>query len=163
MPRCARKAHGKSSKPDGPKSKDTLTVTDNRTGETITVPITHNSIPATAFKALKTVPASSSAGAGSDTIDTDDTANGIRVYDPAFLNTAAISSKITFIDGDRGFLMHRGYPLEQLAEKSDFLETAYLLIYGELPDKEQSDVWRYEIMHHTTLAEDVLKVIGSMR
>ena len=96
-------------------------------------------------------------------MDTDDTANGIRVFDPAFLNTAAISSKITFIDGDKGFLMHRGYPIEQLAEKSDFLETAYLLIYGELPSKSQSDIWKFEVMHHTEIADDLAKVIGSMR
>lgn len=138
--------------------KDSVTITDNRTGKTIVVPITNNSIPAVAFKQLKTTPAVSS-----DRIDTDDTANGIRVFDPAFLNTAAISSKITFIDGDRGFLMHRGYPIEQLAEKSDFLETAYLLIYGRLPDKKQDTTWRYEVMHHTEISEDVKKVIGSMR
>lgn len=141
-----------------PKPSDTLTVIDNRTGKTIIVPITHNSIPATALKTLKLPPSPES-----KELDLDDTANGIRVYDPAFLNTAAISSKITFIDGDRGFLMHRGYPIEQLAEKSDFLETAYLLLYGELPDKKQSDVWRYEVMHHTFLADDLVKVIGSMR
>ncbi|KAF8544119.1 citrate synthase-like protein [Trichophaea hybrida] len=138
--------------------KESVTITDNRTGKTIIVPITNNSIPATAFKALKTTPVISS-----DSIDTNDTANGIRVFDPAYLNTAAISSKITFIDGDRGFLMHRGYPIEQLAEKSDFLEIAYLLIYGALPDKKQDATWRYEVMHHTALAEDVMKVIGSMR
>jgi citrate synthase len=136
--------------------KDSVTITDNRTGKTIVVPITNNSIPAVAFKQLKTAAPSSG-------LDTDDTANGIRVFDPAFLNTAAISSKITFIDGDRGFLMHRGYPIEQLAEKSDFLETAYLLIYGRLPDKKQDATWRYEIMHHTEISEDVKKVIGSMR
>ncbi|KAI5819933.1 citrate synthase-like protein [Pyronema omphalodes] len=144
--------------PNAVKNNQTITVTDNRTGKTITIPITNNSIPATAFKALKTVPALSG-----DSIDTDDTSNGLRVFDPAFLNTAAISSKITFIDGDRGFLMHRGYPIEQLASKSDFLETAYLLIYGVLPDKKQDQTWRYEIMHHTALAEDVMKVISSMR
>jgi citrate synthase len=136
--------------------KDSVTITDNRTGKTIVVPITNNSIPAVAFKQLKTAAPSSG-------LDTDDTANGIRVFDPAFLNTAAISSKITFIDGDRGFLMHRGYPIEQLAEKSDFMETAYLLIYGRLPDKKQDATWRYEIMHHTEISEDVKKVIGSMR
>ncbi|CAZ82917.1 unnamed protein product [Tuber melanosporum] len=98
-----------------------------------------------------------------DGVDTDDTTNGIRVFDPAFLNTAAISSKITFIDGGKGFLMHRGYPIEQLAERSDFLETAYLLIYGELPSKSQSEIWKFEVMHHTEIADDLAKVIGSMR
>ena len=170
---------------------ESLTITDNRTGKKIVVPITNNSIPATAFKALKPAPAPAPTPAATSAsatveIDTDDTANGIRIFDPAFLNTAAISSKITFIDGDRGFLMHRGYRIEQLAEKSDFLETAYLLIYGSLPDKKcvsppplsltspspsvanklrgrQDATWRYEVMHHTALAEDVMKVIGSMR
>ncbi|KAI5790256.1 citrate synthase-like protein [Geopyxis carbonaria] len=137
--------------------KDTVTVTDNRTGQTIEIPITHNSIPATAFKALKTAPPSD----GSD--DTDNTSNGLRILDPAFLNTAAIASTITFIDGDAGFLMHRGYPIEQLAEKSDFLETAYLLIFGALPDQAQSDTWRFEVMHHTFLSSDVTKVIAAMR
>jgi citrate synthase len=85
------------------------------------------------------------------------------VFDPAFLNTAAISSKITFIDGDKGFLMHRGYPIEQLAQNSDFLETAYLLIYGNLPSKSQYDLWKFEVMHHTEIADDLKKVIGSMR
>ncbi|RPB05622.1 hypothetical protein L873DRAFT_1785361 [Choiromyces venosus 120613-1] len=147
------------SSPLPPTDKNTLTVTDNRTGKTITIPITHNSIPAIAFKALKgEVPEEAKDG-----VDTDDTANGIRVFDPAFLNTAAISSKITFIDGDKGFLMHRGYPIEQLAEKSDFLETAYLLIYGELPSKSQSEIWKFEVMHHTEIADDLAKVIGSMR
>ena len=79
------------------------------------------------------------------------------------MNTAAISSRITFIDGDAGFLMHRGYTIQDLASRSDFLETAYLLIYGELPDTHQSGVWRHEVMHHTFLAEDVMKVISSMR
>ncbi|PWW78088.1 citrate synthase, partial [Tuber magnatum] len=141
-----------------PADKNTLTVTDNRTGKTITIPITHNSIPATAFKALKgEIPETR------DGVDTDDTANGIRLFDPAFLNTAAISSAITFIDGDKGFLMHRGYPIEQLAEKSDFLETAYLLIYGDLPSKSQGEVWKFEVMHHTEIADDLAKVIASMR
>ena len=79
------------------------------------------------------------------------------------MNTAAISSKITYIDGDKGFLMHRGYPIEQLAERSNFLETAYLLIYGELPSPQQKKVWEFEVMHHTFLAEDLMKIIGNMR
>ncbi|KAL7267351.1 hypothetical protein RUND412_010069 [Rhizina undulata] len=138
--------------------QNSLTVTDNRTGKTITIPITNNSIPATAFKALKVA-----APGKADEIDTDDSGNGIRVFDPAFLNTAAISSKITFIDGEKGFLMHRGYPIEQLAEKSDYLETAYLIIYGELPSRKQYRLWKYEVMHHTFLADDLLKMIGTMR
>lgn len=136
--------------------RDTLTVIDNRTGKQITVPIVHNSIPATAFKALKATPREGDR-------EEDDHSNGIRVYDPAFMNTAAISSKITYIDGDKGFLMHRGYPIEQLAEKSTFLETAYLLIYGDLPSPSQKKVWEYEVMHHTILAEDLMKIISNMR
>lgn len=138
-------------------TEPTLTVRDNRTGKVITIPITHNSIPATAFKALK-----APAPEGTE-VDLDDSNNGIRISDQGFLNTAAISSKITFIDGDKGFLMHRGYPIEQLAEKSDFLETAYLLIFGYLPDKKQDATWRYEVMHHTALAEDAMKVVSSLR
>ncbi|TGZ77854.1 hypothetical protein EX30DRAFT_175732 [Ascodesmis nigricans] len=138
-------------------TENSLTVRDNRSGKVITIPIQHNAIPATAFKALKV-----SAPEGTE-VDLDDHNNGIRISDQGFLNTAAITSKITFIDGDKGFLMHRGYPIEQLAEKSDFLETAYLLIFGSLPDKDQDTTWRYEVMHHTALAEDAMKVIGSLR
>ncbi|KAF8463661.1 citrate synthase-like protein [Kalaharituber pfeilii] len=136
--------------------QNSLTVIDNRTGKQINIPITHNSIPATAFKQLK-------APKQPGERDEDDHANGIRVFDPAFLNTAAISSKITYIDGEKGFLMHRGYPIEQLAEKSTFLETAYLLIYGELPSPFQAKLWEFEVMHHTFLAEDLMKIISAMR
>ena len=86
---------------------DSVTVTDNRTGQTITIPVQHNSIPATAFKVLK-VPYNPN---DRSQREEDDMASGLRIYDPAFMNTAALSSKITYIDGDKGTLMHRGYPI----------------------------------------------------
>jgi len=100
--------------------KDTLTITDNRTGKTYEIPVTHGTIRAMDLRQIKTAP--------------DDF--GLMGYDPAFTNTASCTSRITFIDGDKGILRYRGYPIEQLAEKSTFLETAYLLIHGELPSAE---------------------------
>src|SRR5437867_13346689 len=96
---------------------DTLTVIDNRTGKKYELPITDGTIRATDLRQIKT--------------DGDDF--GLMTYDPAFMNTAACRSAITFIDGDKGILEYRGYPIEQLAEKSTYLETAYLLLNGELP------------------------------
>ena len=90
---------------------DSLTVRDNRTGHTIDIPINHNSIPATAFKALKAPQDASNPGHREE----DDFAAGLRVYDPAFMNTAALSSKITYIDGEKGTLMHRGYPIGMIS------------------------------------------------
>ena len=97
---------------------DTLTVTDNRTGKTYEIPITDGTIKATDLQKIKTE-------------DADDT--GLLTYDPAFMNTAACRSRITYIDGDKGILLYRGYPIEQLAEHSTYLETAYLILNGELP------------------------------
>ncbi|KAK9452250.1 citrate synthase-like protein [Limtongia smithiae] len=136
--------------------RNTLTVTDNRTGKTVEIDISHNSIPASAFAQLK---------APKTTADTDedDTPYGLRVLDPSFFNTAMITSEITYIDGNKGFLMHRGYPIEQLAEKSTFLETAYLLMYGELPSKSQFDLWSWEVMNHNFVAEDLQQIIRQMR
>src|SRR5919112_1063719 len=96
---------------------DTLTITDNRTGKTYEVPVTDGAIRSTDLRQIK---------AGADDA-------GLVTYDPAFMNTAACRSRITFIDGDKGILEYRGYPIEQLAEHSDFLETAYLILFGELP------------------------------
>ncbi|KAF3226614.1 hypothetical protein TWF106_000354 [Orbilia oligospora] len=138
---------------------DSITVRDNRTGKTIDIPITHNSIPATAFKSL----VASQDSRNPSHRDEDDFAAGLRIYDPAFMNTAALSSKITYIDGEKGTLMHRGYPIEQLAEKSNFLEVAYLLIYGELPNKPQSERWQWEIMHHTFLSDDLSRMMQAHR
>ena len=97
---------------------DTLTVTDNRTGKTYEIPITEGTIKATDLRKIKTE-------------DAEDT--GLLTYDPAFMNTAACRSRITYIDGDKGILLYRGYPIEQLAEHSTYLETAYLILNGELP------------------------------
>lgn len=120
----------------------TLTVTDNRTGKTITVPIVNNAIPATAFKQLK---AEREGGGRTE----DEVEGGIRVYDPGYMNTAVVQSTITFIDGERGILRYRGYPIEQLAEHSTFLETSFLLLYGDLPTTEQFKQFEGEVLHHT--------------
>ena len=104
---------------------DTLTVTDNRTGKQYEVPITDGAIRATDLRQIK--------------VSADD--SGVATYDPAFMNTAACRSRITYIDGDKGILEYRGYPIEQLAEHSDFLETAYLILFGELPTAAQAETW----------------------
>ena len=96
---------------------DTLTIVDNRTGKKYDVPIQDGTIRAMDLRQVKTAP--------------DDF--GLMTYDPAFMNTANCRSAITYIDGDKGVLLYRGYPIEQLAEESDFLETAYLILFGELP------------------------------
>ena len=100
---------------------DTLTITDNRTGKTYEIPITYGTVKASDLRQIKTGP--------------DDF--GLMSYDPAFMNTASTRSKITYLDGDHGILRYRGYPIEQLAEKSAYLETAYLIFFGELPTKAQ--------------------------
>jgi citrate synthase len=124
-------------------ASDTLTITDNRTGKTYEVPIADGTIRATDLRQIKT--------------SEDDF--GIMTYDPAFMNTASCKSRITYIDGDKGILEYRGYPIEQLAEKSTFLETAYLLLHGELPTKDQLDDWAYKITHHTIIHENIKKLI----
>src|SRR5215203_6193854 len=119
---------------------DTLTVTDNRTGKTYEIPITEGAIKATDLKKIKTD-------------DADDT--GLLTYDPAFMNTAAGRSRITYIDGDKGILLYRGYPIELLAEHSTYLETAYLLLFGELPTETQLEDWKREVSSHTMLHENL--------
>ncbi|KAE8209745.1 hypothetical protein CF319_g2351 [Tilletia indica] len=140
--------------------QQSLSVTDNRTGKTITIPIKNNAIPATAFKQLK-----ASRYACFENVDTeeDDTENGIRVLDPSFDNTAAITSTITFIDGNKGILRYRGYPIEELAAKSNFLEVSYLLIYGELPTAGRLETWTTEIMNHTFVHRDVEDLFSAFR
>ncbi len=128
-------------------SKDTLTITDNRTGKTYEVPIEHDTIRATDLRKIKVNP--------------DDF--GMMTYDPAFMNTASCKSAITFIDGDKGILEHRGYPIDQLAEHSTFLEVAYLLIYGELPDKDQLEYWTYRIMRHTFIHESLAQLMTAFQ
>ncbi len=126
---------------------DTLTITDNRTGKTYDVPITDETIRALDLRKIK--------------VSDDDF--GMMTYDPAFMNTASCRSAITFIDGDKGILEYRGYPIEQLAEKSNYLEVAYLLMNGELPTPEQMGEWTHTITHHTILNENFRRLIDSFR
>ena len=121
--------------------KDALTVLDQRTGKSYEIPISDGTIRAIDLRQIKT--------------GTEDF--GLMSYDPAFLNTASCKSRITFIDGDKGILRYRGYPIEQLAEKSNYLEVAYLLLLGELPTKAQYDDWVHHITFHTMLQESLKK------
>ena len=127
--------------------KDTLTVTDNRTGLTYEIPIEQNTVRALDFRQIKTAP--------------DDF--GLMTYDPAYMNTAECKSTITYIDGDKGILEYRGYPIEQLAEHSTYLEVAYLLLYGELPTKERLDWWSYRISRHLFLHNSLIEQIQAFR
>jgi citrate synthase len=120
---------------------DSLTVSDNRTGKSYELPITDGAIRAMDLRQIKTGP--------------DDF--GLLAYDPAFTNTASTRSAITFIDGERGILWYRGYPIEQLAEQATFLEVAYLLIHGELPTARALEDWTWQITHHTWVHENVKK------
>src|SRR6202166_3436115 len=120
---------------------DTLTVVDNRTGKTYELPIQDGTVRAMDLRQIKTAP--------------DDF--GLMTYDPAFMSTANCRSAITFIDGDKGVLLYRGYPIEQLAEESDYLETAYLILFGELPTASQQQAWVREITNHTMLHENIKK------
>jgi citrate synthase len=122
---------------------DTLTITDNRTGKQYEIPIKDGAIKALDLRQIKAGP--------------EDT--GLSTYDPAFMNTAACRSRITFIDGDKGILEYRGYPIEQLAEDSTYLETAYLIMFGELPTEAQLKTWTREITLHTMLHENIKKLM----
>ena len=126
---------------------DTLSITDNRTGKTYDVPIKDGTIKALDLRQIK--------------VDSDDF--GLMTYDPAFMNTASCRSSITYIDGDKGILEYRGYPIEQLAEKSTYLEVAYLLLHGELPNKAQLDDWTHNITYHTIINENLKKLLDSFR
>ncbi|HEY83838.1 MAG TPA: citrate synthase [Chloroflexi bacterium] len=128
-------------------TKNTLSITDNRTGKAYEIPIEHDAIRAIDLRQIKVKP--------------DDF--GMLSYDPAYLNTASCKSNITCIDGDKGILRYRGYPIEQLAEKSTFLEVAYLLIYGELPSKDELDYWGQRIMRHTYIHVALAKLMQSFR
>ncbi len=130
--------------------KDTLTITDNRTGKTYEVPIEYGLYP--------TYGASIRAG-DLRQIRVSEEDFGLLSYDPAFMNTASCKSGVTFIDGERGILRYRGYPIEQLAEQSTFLETAYLILHGELPTGRQLEEWVYNITHHTMIHENIKKFI----
>lgn len=135
--------------------RPSLTVVDNRTGQTFEVPIKNNSILATDFKKIKAQP-------NGDRPE-DETDQGLRVYDPAYMNTAVVQSKITYINGQEGILRYRGYPIQQLVDKSNFLESAFLLMYGELPTKPQYQQWQDEVMHHTYVHTDIENMFKSFR
>ena len=126
---------------------DTLSIVDNRTGKKYDVPIQDGTIRAMDLRQIKTGP--------------DDF--GLMTYDPAFMNTANCRSAITYIDGDKGVLLYRGYPIEQLAEDSDFLETAYLILFGELPSTQQQQTWVRDITFHTMLHENIKKFMEGFR
>jgi citrate synthase len=130
-----------------PVSNETLTITDNRTGRTYELPISDNTIRANDLRQIK--------------VDADDF--GLMTYDPSFMSTAACRSAITFIDGERGILRYRGYPIEQLAEKSSFLEVSYLLNQGALPDQKQFDRWTDEIKTHTYVHTNITKFLEGFR
>ncbi len=123
-------------------ASDTLTIIDNRTGKKYEIPIKNGGIKATDLFQIEV---------------TED--NGIVSYDPGFMNTASCQSKITYIDGDQGILRYRGYPIEQIAEKSTYLETAYLILYGELPNKSQLEDWTHNITYHSIIHENIKKLI----
>jgi citrate synthase len=123
-------------------ASETLTIIDNRTGKKYEVPIRNGAIKATDLFQIKV---------------TDD--EGLVSYDPGFMNTASCQSKITYIDGDRGILRYRGYPIEQLAETSNYLETAYLILHGELPTQSQLTDWTHNITYHSIIHENIKKLI----
>jgi citrate synthase len=126
---------------------DTLTITDNRTGKSYEVDITHETISAMDLRQIK--------------VRDDDF--GLMTYDPGYLNTASTKSRITYIDGETGILEHRGYPIEQLAQNCTYLEVAYLLIYGELPTQSQLDHWQDSIEQHTLVHENIKEQMASFR
>src|SRR3989440_463939 len=122
---------------------DTLTIVDNRTGKKYELPVQDGTIRAMDLRQIKAAP--------------DDF--GLMTYDPAFMNTANCRSAITYIDGDKGILLYRGYPVEQLAENSDYLETAYLILFGELPTTAQLQSWTRQITLHTMVHENIKKLM----
>jgi citrate synthase len=128
---------------EGKKGSPTLSIVDNRTGKQYELPIEHDTIRAIDLRQIRVNP--------------DDF--GMMAYDPAFMNTASCKSAITFIDGDRGILRYRGYPIEQLAEKCSYLEVAYLILHGELPNKVQLEEWTNCITTHTFVHENIKKIM----
>jgi citrate synthase len=127
--------------------QDTLTITDNRTGERYEVEVTDGTIRGMDLRQIQ--------------VSEDDF--GLMSYDPAYTNTASCRSAITYIDGEAGILQHRGYPIEQLCEHSSYLEVAYLLTFGELPTKAQLDRWVYDVTHHTFVHEDIKNLFETFR
>jgi citrate synthase len=127
--------------------QNTLTVTDNRTGQNYEIPINDGTVRAMDFRQIKT----------------SDDDFGLMTYDPAFTNTASCRSAITYLDGENGVLEYRGYPIEQLAEHSTYIEVAYLLVHGDLPTSEQLDQWEHDITIHTFVHENVKEFVGGFR
>ena len=125
--------------------KDAVTITDHRTNKTYEIGVSHGAIPAMELRQVKV----------------DDEDFGLMTYDPAYQNTAACKSRVTFIDGDRGILRYRGYPIEDLAEKSSYLEVAYLLVKGELPTSEQLASWRREVTERAAVPPSIRQLVGS--
>jgi len=125
---------------------DSLTVVDNRTGKKYNFDIKNNTVDAQLFKQIKTA-----------------NGNGLQMYDPGFMNTCSATSRICEIQGGKGILRYRGYPIEQLAEKSTFLEVSYLLLYGELPDNDQLQYFNNRIMKHTFIHEDLKQLMSTFR
>jgi citrate synthase len=142
VPGSAQPASGNGATP-----QQTLSVTDNRTGETYELPITEGTVRALDLRQIKT----------------SDEDFGLMSYDPAYMNTASCRSAITYIDGDAGILQHRGYPIEQLCEHSTYLEVAYLLINGELPTLAQLEEWVHEITIHTFVHENIKDFMQGFR
>ena len=128
-------------------AKETITITDNRTGRSYELPVTHGTIRAMDLRQVKV----------------DDTDFGLMSYDPAFKNTASTISRITFIDGDKGILRYRGYPIEELAGKCSYLEIAYLILFGELPTESQLANWNAEITNHTLVHENIRQFFEGFR
>ncbi len=124
-------------------AENTLTITDNRTGKQYEIAIENETIKALDLRKIK--------------VNDDDF--GLMTYDPAFMNTASTKSRITFIDGDKGILEYRGYPIDELAEKSSYPEVAYLLLHGELPTEAQLKDWTWNITHHTFINESIKNVL----
>src|SRR6478672_4458135 len=128
-------------------SEQRLTITDDRTGKSYKLPIENGTVRAMDLRQIKT---------GEDDF-------GLMTYDPALMNTASTKSAITFIDGDKGILEYRGYPVEQLAERCNFLEVAYLILFGEPPNEEQLATWTYDITHHTFIHENIKTLMQAFR
>src|SRR5260370_12317072 len=124
-----------------------VTIRDDRTGKSYTVPIENGTMRAMDLRQIKT--------------DADDFE--LMTSDPALMNTASTKSAITFIDGDKGILEYRGYPVEELAERSNFLEVAYLILFGELPNEKQLTAWTYDITHHTFVHENIKTLMQAFR
>jgi citrate synthase len=128
-------------------AKESLTITDNRTGKQYEIQIENGTIRASDLRQIK--------ASGDDF--------GLMSYDPAFTNTASCKSRITYIDGDKGILRYRGYPIEELAEHSNYLETAYLIVKGELPDRKHFEMWEHNIKVHTMVHENIKKFMEGFR